>query len=288
MIKYVKIIAFTALLLHMGGCRNAVMFNQSKEKIVAKVGTSELTEADINNMPKTSGSPEDSVKLVEAYVNNWIRKQVKLQEAERVFADSGLDIEAMVNDYRNSLLSQRLDSYYVERNVDTLISDSLISTYFNTHKSEFILDRSIVKGRIVRVPNSFRQKDRLKALMGSSKENEQRDFIDMAAKNNLELTTFESWTDFNTFLMYLPTMRDRNYDNMLVVNRIQEMADAENKYYVQITDFLKKGDEAPLERVEHIIKRIIYNQRSSDVVKRSEDSLVNAAMQQNKVVINLN
>ncbi len=245
-------------------------------------------ESDVKGIYSAGGSAADSLALLEAYVNSWARRQVKIQEAERLATGSGVDIEAMVADYRNSLITQRLDQYYVDKYIDTLIPGLQIEDYYNRHRRQFVLDRSIVKGRIVRLPDSYRQTAKLKELMTSPRPERQKDFMDICEKNNFLLTDFETWVDFSEFLSYLPVTRGRDYGNMLSNRKVQEMTDTDNRYYVQITDSRRKGEQAPLENVEHVVRRIIYHQRSNEVVRRFEDSLYNAALHDGKVFININ
>ncbi|HIW97917.1 MAG TPA: hypothetical protein H9866_05460 [Candidatus Tidjanibacter gallistercoris] len=254
---------------------------------VAQVGEALLSENEVAQAIPSGMPPEDSLRMVDGYVDAWVRKQVKLQEAERVLAETGVDIDAMVEDYRNSLLTYRLDRYYMERMVDTVVSDSLVAEYYATHRPEFRLDRDIVKGRIVRLPASFRMRTKLKGLMGSPNPERQQDFLDLTVKNGLELTTFDSWVSFDDFLNRLPTVRGKSYDYLLGATRIEELSDGEYRYYVQITDRAVKGEQAPLEWVAQVVRNIIYNKRGSDAVREMEDSLYRAALENNTLKIYL-
>lgn len=256
------------------------------EVILATVGDAVLRENDVKGIFAEAASGEDSVKLLESYVSSWVRRQVKIQEAENVLESSGIDIEALINDYRNSLLTHRLDQYYVDRNLDTLISQQAVQEYYVQHRSEFVLDRTIGKGRVVRVPGSYRQQAKFKELMGSTKDERQQDFLDICAKNGFLLTEFDSWTDLREMLTYLPVTRGQNYDHIASRRSVYEMSDANYKYYIQITDSRMKGDVAPVEWVEHVIRRIIQNQRSSEIIRRSEDSLYYAALSSGRAEIN--
>lgn len=254
---------------------------------VAQVGESVLSKEEVAAAVPKGMTGEDSLQMVDAYVNSWVRRQVKLREAETVLASTGVDVESMVQDYRNSLLANRLDRYYVEQKVDSVISDSLVAEYYETHRPEFKLDRNIVKGRIVKLPVSFRQQSRLKELMNSPKAERQQDFMDMTVKNNLPLTTLDSWTSFDEFLTHLPTVRGKSYDALLTSGKVNELSDGDYKYYIQVTDYIRKGEEAPIDWVDNVIRNIIYNKRSSDVIKSVEDSLYNAAKENNTLKIYL-
>ena len=223
-------------------------------------------------------SGSDSLAKAESYVEQWVRREVKLQEAERVLEAERGDIERLVEEYRTSLLSNRLEQRYLAGKLDTLITDSMVEEYYNSHCKEFVLDRTILKGRIVRLPDNYRQSVKLLNLMGSKSADKQQDFLDLCKKNNFDLHTFETWVDFSEFLSYLPVRRDKNYDYILSGGEIRQMADADSKYFIEIYEVLKVGECAPLERVEDMVRRILYNRRRGEIVNSYNDSLYNAAI----------
>ncbi len=273
--RYYEVLVAISLVLSASGCGRTL----SSEDLVAKVGDAELYVGDVavNLVPGTS--PEDSSAIAEAYVNAWVRKQLKIQEAEKVLPQVGVDIETLVADYRNSLLTRRLDQYYVERKVDTVVTDSLVSDYYERHKQDFMLDRDIVRGRILKVPDKFRQQAKLKDMMSATSDERKQDFNDMVMKNGLTLTEFDNWVSFGSFLEYLPTVRGKSYAYLLPERKIAELDGDGFKYYIQITDCVRKGEQAPLEWVADVIRKIIYNQRSSAALQTLEDSLYNAAVE---------
>ncbi len=256
-----------------------------RDKVVARVDKQKLRLSEVNLALPAGATPEDSLALLSDYLEAWARKEVKMQEAERVLGQAAVDeVERMVEEYRQSLLGYRLDQYYLGRKVDTLLSDSVVTAYWDEHRADFALDRTVVKGRIVRVPNSYRQAVRLLSLMRSSSEDRQQDFLSTCEKNNFELHIFEdSWVDFSEFLSYLPVRRDRSYDYMLDSREVREMADADNRYFVQITDYLKEGSDAPFDRVGDAVRRIIFNRRRNEVIRNYEDSLYSASLLDGRV-----
>lgn len=260
-----------------------------RDKVIAKVGKKKLrTSEAVAAIP--AGLPaEDSLRMLEDYIEQWARRELKLQEAERVIGSSAVaEVNRMVEEYRYSLLGYRLDQNYLDMKVDTLLSDSVVTEYWEQHKADFALDRTVVKGRIVRVPNSYRQAVKLLSLMRSPSEDRQKDFISTCEKNNFETHFFEEeWVDFSEFLSYLPVRRDRSYDYMLDSKEVREMADADNHYFVQITDCLRAGSDAPFDRVGDAVKRIIFNRRRNQVIKEYEDSLYNASLTEGRVQLML-
>ncbi|MCD8072075.1 MAG: hypothetical protein LUE10_02665 [Alistipes sp.] len=166
-----------------------------QERVVAKVGDKKLYESELYSIFPSGVAPEDSASLAQSYVDMWIKKQLKVREAENLFRGSTQEIDRLVEEYRNSLLTHRLEQYYVDTRLDSLYDLSSIEQYYREHQGEFLLDRPIVKGSVVRVPGSYRQMAELKALMSGNGQRYQ-DFLDTSLKNDFELHEFDSWTDF--------------------------------------------------------------------------------------------
>lgn len=277
-----RIIIIVALMLLVGVPTGCQLLHYDEE--VARVGEATLMLSELDRIT-ASASGADSVALAEGYINQWVRKEVKMQEAVRVLAAELEDVDVLVEEYRTSLLSSRLEQRYLAGKLDTLITDSMVLAYYEAHRGEFLMDRTILKGRIVRLPDNYRQSVKLFNLMGSNNAEKQQDFLDLCKKNNFDLHTFENWVDFSEFLSYLPVRRDKNYDYILSGNEIRQMADADSKYFIQIDEVVRKGEKAPLERVNDMVRKILFNRRRVEIVGLYNDSLYNAALMEGLVRI---
>lgn len=274
-------IYITVLLLAMvvAGCQ---LLNYDEE--VARVGESRLLRSELD-VVTAAYKGEDSLAVANNYIDQWVRRQVKRQEAERVLASEMGEIERLVAEYRQSLLTNRLEQRYLSGRLDTLITDDVVEDYFNAHRKDFVMDRTVLKGRIVRLPDNYRQSVKLFNLMGSKSKEKQQDFLDLCKKNGFELYTFEQWVDFSEFLSYLPVRKGKNYDYILSGDEIRQMADSDSKYFIDIEEVIRKGEPAPLERVEDMVRRLLYNRTRAEIVGQYNDSLYNAALLEGKIRI---
>lgn len=280
-----NIILISIILLLGFGCSRFNPF--ADRELLARVGEERLYESDVVSLFTADMTPQDSVQLLESYVDMWVKKQLKIQEAERIFSHSSDDIEKMVEEYRNSLLSHKLDQHYVDLRIDTLYSDSSIVRYYNEHKSDFILDRPLIKGRVVVLPEKDGKRRKMRELITGTGD-KLLDFRDMSYKNNFELTEFNNWTEFEDFLSLLPVSRHVDNDYLLSEEGVIEMNDGEYLYLAYITEKLEIGDSNPLERVKDVISRVLFNQRKQDIIRSYEDSLYKAALEAHKVEIKSN
>ena len=135
------------------------------DKVLAEVGGEKLYVHDLSSIFTPDMAPEDSVKILGSYVDRWVKMQLKIQEAERMFESSQQDIDRMVEEYRNSLLTHKVDQYYVDKLIDTLFTDSQIGEYYRKNQADFVLDKTLLKARVVRLPRSYGPKNKIKELM---------------------------------------------------------------------------------------------------------------------------
>lgn len=276
MVRHLKIaLTLTVVTLLMYNCGRSP-FAEEPDK-VAQVGDKILTADEIRSLTPQGLSSEDSLKMVESYIDVWVKTQLKVHEAEKMAELNLRDIDSLVNQYRSSLLSNKFEQHYIDSKLDTVFTDEAVLAYYDEHKTDFVLDRAIVKGRIVRVPESFRQKRQIRDLVEGSGE-KLLDLKSMVEKNRLELNEFDKWVDFGEFLSYIPVSKNRSYDDMLTKKGIQEMTDGTDVYYIVITETLAQGEVAPLERVSEMIKRILYNNRRQQILRSYEDSIYQAGM----------
>lgn len=247
------------------------------EDVVARVGDTKLYVSDVSSIFTPGIASQDSLMLLERYVDAWIKQQLKIRDAERMFPEAVPDIERKVADYRGSLLSYKSDQYYIDARLDTVMTPADIEKYYAGHKQDFTLDRTIVKGLIVKLPDNHRQRSQIKDLMTKNGEKYQ-DFLDLSRKNGFAVHEITAWTDFPEFLNLLPTTKLKDYNDLLSKSGVQEMKDGRDLYYILISSSLKAGDPNPMERVAETIRKILLNQRRQEIIRSYEDSIYRSAM----------
>lgn len=279
-----KKIAVIVGVLLLAGCRELPRYFIS-DTTLAEVGNRKLRVRDVRSAVPQGMTGDDSVAFVEAFVDRWVRKQLKLQEAEVLFSASEQDIDRQVEEYRQALLIRKLEQQYVDRSIDTVFTEEEIASYYQTHKSDFKLDRPVVKGVIVRFRDGYRQAGKLKTLMKETDEVQQQAFHDLCEKNELTVNDFrEHWVDFSEFLNYLPALQSQNYRSLLSsVSSVQEMRDNKSHYFFRLDAVRREGDPIPLERLRTTIRRILFNQRQGEVIRRHEEELLSRGLKENKV-----
>jgi hypothetical protein len=224
---------------------------------------------------------------VESYVNRWVRDNLKLYEAKRLFGEDAAD-EELVQAYRNSLMLRRLEQYFIENAPSCeLYTERELQDYYNSHKADFTLDRPVVRGRVVGFPSNFRQKARLRELFANPSADNKADLVAMVEKNRFVFHDASEWTDFSQFLAMLPTLRNESYDHFLTRSGIQEMEDDDLTWWFVVSDSRTSGASAPYEMVDAMVKFAVSARRKKEIVRAAEDSIFRIAMLEKKATVNL-
>ena len=252
-------------------CRDASTF--FGYNTVAKVGGKTLTTTEISAAVPKGLTGTDSVNYVDSYIDKWVIRQLKLQEAELIFSSSEADIDRMVEEYRQSLLIRKIEQYYLDKDVDFQITDSDIESYYKSHKSDFRLSSPVVKGYVVAVPEKYRRRDWLLQMMRSPKAEKFREFEQICLKNNFRLVQYNEWVDYAEFLAHLPLLRSANYDKLLSERSVQQIHHQTSYYYFRVTDMLKAGETMPLFMAKDKIIRILTNRRQGEIIRNNEERI---------------
>ena len=281
---YIVLLAAATMLVACSG-GGAFSGGSADKRVVATVDDKELMLGEIlENMP-LNYSGADSATFVRMYTDNWVLDQLKLARADEVLS-SHEDIDRLVEGYRQSLIMRQLDQYYVDKELDTEVTERQIMSHYRTNSSQFVLDHDKVRGVIVRVSEDFRNRTALSDAMRSISVDDMQELTAFAEKHSLQVTDLTAeWVTFSDFLSYLPTVRTRSYNNFLNKNKVQSMRADDVVFYFVIVDVVREGELIPLECVEEDIRRMLYAERSAEIIRRYEKELKYEAIESGRVEV---
>ena len=274
-------------LLEIAGCKDfSLMSFKNRNELLASVGKQELYLDDVKGIFREGMTSEDSLAILQAYVNQWVKTSIKIAEAENYFEEEQDDIERLIKAYRNSLITYKYDQVLTS-GVDTLVTMAQITAYYNENKEQFRLVGPIVKARVLAYNEGYRQEKQLKELLRSTKEEDYFDLQDIVKKSSFKVNEFtDKWYYFKDVLQYIP-FTDKNFDNFLKKNSFYEISDNDNKYMMAIFVYRNTGDYIPVEMVTHTIRTAIVNKRRTDYIKQVEDSIYMQALEDGRIKVQI-
>ena len=244
--------------------------------VVASVYDRQLRESDLQGLVAAGVSAEDSVTIVNNYIEQWIRQQVLLAKAEKNVKDG---FERELQEYKNSLLTYAYERQIIDQLLDTVVSREQIEEYYSQHSGDFTLKSSIVKAAYVVLPLSSPQVAKFKAIVSRPQFGD-KDLVEMeslASRNGFHgFFDIDSWQPFYTFQSAVPvaTLNDKLF---LKSNRSIALSDDSLAYVARIIDYRVTDEVSPLEVQVDNIRAILLNHRKIALLNSLHDDLLKEA-----------
>ena len=118
---------------------------RNREDPLASVFEKKLYLSQIRDIFPASTSGQDSIIILQNYIDKWIKKQLILQKAELNLTEDQKDVSLQIDEYRSSLLIFKYEQNLILQKLDTVIQPDQIEAYYNENSSNFILDEEVVK-----------------------------------------------------------------------------------------------------------------------------------------------
>ncbi len=267
-------------LLYLSACTAS-----TEEQAVAQVGDKILYQSDIADILPNNSGKEDSILLVNDYINKWVKQELLIQKADENLSPQQKDVHKELEAYRNSLIIYKYKNELIKQRMDTVVSTSEIEEYYDSHSKDFNLNRCIVKAIFVKIPSDLANPALVKDLVSDTSDDglaELREYCGQYAKK-VDISV-ENWIDFQVLRNNLPLEVD-DPQKFLRENSLKEMNDSNYYYIVSIHDYKLINDLAPIEFVENNIKNLILNQRKIKFLKEIEENIYTEGIRKNKFKI---
>ena len=240
---------------------------------IARVYGKYLYKSDLEGLVAPGISSADSAVIVKRYIDNWIRQQIFLYQAQANLNSEMINFERKIEDYRNSLYIFAFENELITQKLDTVITPELLEEYYERHQNEFQLRDHIVKVNFVKLPVDAPNINQVRRLIRSDNEEDMERLeeycINHAASYFLEP---DAWFIFTDILRELP-LNPSNHENFIRNNRFIELNDQYYRYFLFIRDYRLEGSASPLTFQEDNIKAIILNHRKQTLINEYRQKL---------------
>ena len=248
-------------------------FDTDENHALARVYDSYLYYDDVVTAMPNNFNKNDSLKWIENYIDIWINKQLLLRKAELNLTEKQKDVKKELFDYRTTLIIHRFKENLIKQQLDTVVTQQDIDTYYEEFQSEFRLKQDYVKTIYVKIPKSTPDFIKIRRWYRSEKEEDLNDLEDYCFQNGLEFNFDITWESFNSILSRI-NYNVRSNKDFLERNHFIEKRDSVYRYYVNIKEYRLVNDIAPLSIVSNDIKKILINKRKIDLLKEVDNSVI--------------
>lgn len=235
--------------------------------LVARVYSSYLTKSELSKLFPASMIENDSLRVVESYIDRWVRDHLILYQAEKELEDI-TEINQLVEKYRSSLILLQYENMIIEKVMDTIISEEEMQNYYEKYKNQYVLSSPILKGLVFKIPAGQDSEKAMKTI-NKLKDNELK-------KWGLENTGYcitnpNNWYLLSDILGLLPISmvkksvwkKDTRYETVF----------EETNYILYIEDYYDINDIPPFSFVANQAKQVILHQRRQNLVEQYNNEI---------------
>lgn len=266
---------FTFGLLTLISCVDIFNFHSnSKDPIVAKVGDRSLFYSDLKGLVVPGTMASDSAAIVDGYIQNWIRENLMIVEAEKNVA-ADINLNKLVDDYRSSLLVYNFEKKLISQILDTIILVADKKQYYETNKNLYQLSHPIVRCIIAKVPENVKTMPAIKSALNKSDLTEATFLIkENAVFYQLDM---DKWMSIEELKSLIP-------DGMIQANEIKtgrvfQKRDDKHEFFVKITGHYDEKEIPPFEYIDSKITKSILSERKNNLLKQYRTTLYEKGIQ---------
>lgn len=271
-----RILAYgTACLLFLNSCNYFAAEEGSRE--VARVGEKVLLASELSAVIPSGISEADSIQMAENFITNWIKQQLVLRKAYQNLDGEEIDVEQLVENYRNSLIRNRYEQKLVAQKLDTVISSQEVEAYYKAHSDDFVSNEDLARILFVKVRTDAPKLDELKAKMVES-SGQGREFIKEYCVQFCEQSTVADTGHLRVSSVMRMMPAALHGEVQMREGVLQVLTDSVYQYILYPTDIVRGGELAPLNYVHQRIENMIIQQRKVELLKDLENNLYREAL----------
>ena len=257
------------LLSSLAACSEKKQAGALPDDYLAAFGSEVVTRSDVAKVLPGGLTPDDSARFVKAFISDWIQSRLITQQAS---GEIDMDeIDRLTSEYRRNLIMSEYRRQMYEQNVDAIPDDS-VQAYYDAHKADFALERPMVKGTYLKVPDDAKNIRLLRRLYKSDRQADTDRLEKEVLSSAIHYDYFrDKWVDWEQIETKIPEDFGASPDQWLKTHKSLEKSVGGFTYLLYITDVLPAGSPMPVEAARsQIVNRLLNIHRHA-----YDDALIN-------------
>ena len=260
-----------AIIIALIGCKDSS--DKALNKPVVSVNDELLTFRQLYDAIPNGLSKDDSLIFANDYLKRWVRGKLLLQRAELNLTPAEKDVDALLEEYRASLLVYKYQQKIVEQKYKSDVADSEIDDYYRDHSSDFQLWDPIVKGGFIIVSRNAPNVESIESQIKRFKSSDITSMEGYCFQNAKKYLFFpDEWKSLPQLLDELD-INIADVDQFLQKEKFYKSTNLDNYTYFVVSDYQPSGSLAPIEFVRDRIRSIIVNKKRMSFIKEMESEL---------------
>jgi hypothetical protein len=266
------------LVLCISSCQYFFKETDDRAK-VARVNDTYLYYDDIKDLVSESTSKEDSILLVQNYINRWATQQLFVDGARLNLSESQqVSFDKLVNQYKNDLYTKAYIEALVLRSIDTVVTDEESKTYYGANEEVFKLNEDLIKFRYIHIDENMIDFNKIEQKFKRYNKDDKNELDSISVQFKSYSLNDSIWIRVSQVINKISIITPENKNELLKKSNFVQLKDSLGVYLMQINDVLLRGETAPLEYVKPTIDQIVINQRKLELIKQLEKDITQDAI----------
>jgi hypothetical protein len=253
---------------------------------IARVNEEYLYKEDVANLVPDGASKEDSLLLVNSYIDKWATQKLLIDAAEvNLNDDKKAEFEQLISQYKNDLYTKAYIEEIVKRSVDTAVSDSEIEHYYKDNKNNFKTNGLLVRLRYIHLDRDNPKFATIKSKFLDFRKSDRKFW----EANVLQFKNFAFndtvWVAMNQVYSKLPFINPDNRSTYISPGKATQFDAGASTYLLKVTNVLDRNQTSPYEYIKPTLREIIVNKRKLELIKKFEKEITDDAIKNKKYEI---
>lgn len=251
--------------------------------LLAQVFQYKLYYEDIRDLVQTYENPADSLQQVRSLTEHWVRDRLVLVEAEKNFPRE-INLDKLVEDYRQSLVRHFYEQQTLERQLDTVITEADLQAYYEDHKDQHRLESGIFRGYCFKIPRPAPRGDKLLAWWRTFPAQHREEVLAYAqARARTNWSDTSQWQEMQRAVQLFP--EGTLAPAAIRAQRSIIRADDDYVYLLYPLESYAAQDIAPLAYIREQAARYILHQRELELLDSMTRTIYNRDLRDARVQI---
>lgn len=257
--------------------------SSGQDRLIARAENHYLYLSDIERNFETFDSEEDSLIMVSDFINNWARQKLLYEKSLVNLPEEKIsELTDLVNAYEYSLFMNAYREFVLKSTMDTLMTQSIIGSFYETNKQNFLIKEPVYRIRHISLP--LDNVDRREITRRFKRfEVEDVRFLDSLSFQFSDYFLSDSiWLNQLEIREQLHHLNQQELKRFLKRPDYYEVKDSLALYLFELVERLERGSVAPISYVENTIRDIVFNQRKLKFLRSFDNDILEDAIKTKK------
>jgi hypothetical protein len=259
---------------------------KQKDPVVAEAYNAKLYLSQLADQIPDNYLPADSARLAQTLIEDWIRQQIILHEAQQTLPLRQQNFSRELAEYKNTLL---INAYYQLLTSDSTqfeVSDEELEQFLQKYESRYTVNREIIKINYVKTSKGSKVVKELKELLFD----DERRVDEKQRIEELCADSIEYFLEDNNWL-YLDDIQNefpieiKNKESILTQNKYIETEDNEYHYLIVFLDYKSRRTINETEEEIAAARMMLIQQKKQAYVQQQLDELMQRSLQSGQVAM---